>query len=479
MRSQFTLVNPPAAANLAFVRTGDLVATRYKLTALVGTGGMGVVWAATDTVSGERVALKFLRPELATSSSVRLRFLREAQACEAISHPNLVFVRQVGSDGPNLFIAMDYLDGQTLAAYLSRTGALNLERCASILLPVISALGTVHAHGIVHRDLKPHNVFVCSGDGPIGARVRVLDFGIAKVLAPERLGVPRTITNSGALLGTPHYMSPEQVYCEPHVDHRSDAWALGIMLYETLSGVRPTQAPSLGQILKRITTGGFPPLRAIAPGFPESIYELSERLLSVDRACRPLLAEVRDVLKPYAPHDDSPNFPPPAQLASDAPTFSTHDAEAEAEPEPEEPDSTFNSFESAPASVNERTRTWLGASAFGLVAVLGITWAAVAAKSPAPKLAAQPVAGATSGSSRVVTPLSGPDVAAASVSLPASSAQAPAQHATREAPTRPRRPVPTRNKQTEPQVSDSESVAARPATASLRVPGALVETPPF
>src|SRR5262245_37264609 len=195
---------------------GVVIADRYELEYELGTGGMGSVWAARHLVTGKDVALKFLRASIATRPEARQRFIREARAASRVRHPNVVAIHDVLELGDGgLVMVMDLLFGETLGQRLERRGSLSLREAASILAPVISAVGSAHAAGVVHRDLKPDNIFLAdeaptprstSASGQRGAEVRVLDFGIAKL--HEDHDSPG-LTNTCALLGTPYYMSPE------------------------------------------------------------------------------------------------------------------------------------------------------------------------------------------------------------------------------------------------------------------------------
>jgi serine/threonine-protein kinase len=190
-------------------------------------------------------------------------------------------------------MVMDLLVGETFAARLAREGALPLPEVARIMVDVCSALGCAHALGIVHRDLKPENIFLARS--PTGAtEVKVLDFGIAKLTAADGDAAQTgTTTATGAVLGTPYYMAPEQLFGEKDVDHRADIWALGIILYEALAGVRPTQGANMGQVYKLVTTG-IPLISERTAHLPTTVVNLVSRMLARDKALRP--DGVREVL---------------------------------------------------------------------------------------------------------------------------------------------------------------------------------------
>ena len=267
---------------------------RYRLDRLVAEGGMGVVWAAEDIRTGERCAVKLMKD--ATSPQLRDRFLHEGRMASKVSHDNVVRILEVlePANGSPAII-MELLDGESLRAVLERDHKLGLARLAEIMVPVISAVGTAHAQGIVHRDLKPENVFLVASPHV----VKVLDFGIAKLTPLDGEARRSTGNTTGVVWGTPKYMAPEQA-SGAKVDHRADVWSLGIMLYECLSGVCPTEGNDVLQVLTNVAMKPFEPLRKIAPDAPELIAELVTRMLSRKPAERPALQEVIEQLEPFA-----------------------------------------------------------------------------------------------------------------------------------------------------------------------------------
>ena len=277
------------------LEAGLVVAGGYTLERVVGEGGMGVVWAASAR-DGRRVALKFLHPDKSDDPKSYQRMLREARAARAVQHPNVAEVLDVLETDDGLpFIVMELLDGETLAALLRRRGRVGAAEIVPILLAVARGVEAAQQKGIVHRDLKPDNVFIVREAGG-GTTVKVLDFGIAKAIGPVTGREETPLTTMGAMLGTPHYMAPEQLFGDDDVDGRADVWSFGVMLYEALSGIRPTDGTSLGQILKRVTTG-LPPLTETAPDAPADLARLTARCLTRERARRPTISEVRDALE--------------------------------------------------------------------------------------------------------------------------------------------------------------------------------------
>jgi serine/threonine protein kinase len=237
------------------------------------------VWAGVHAVTRRPVALKCLKQ---TKEHARRRFLREARAAAALEHPNVVAVHDLVelSDGA-LVMVMELLDGETLAARLQRRQRLALGEAAPIALDVVAAIRAAHAAGIIHRDLKPENIFLVAG----GA-AKVLDFGIAKLTAEEGDAArTRTLTRTGDVIGTPFYMSPEQVFGERDLDGRADVWSLGVILYECLTGRRPFQGENAGQIVKAIVQEERAAIGRAAE-VPRDVAQLIGRMLERERAAR-------------------------------------------------------------------------------------------------------------------------------------------------------------------------------------------------
>jgi eukaryotic-like serine/threonine-protein kinase len=287
---------------------GEIIAKRYRLDEELGHGGMGVVWAATHMVTRRRVAMKFLRGPTDLRTDLRRRFLREARAAGAIDHPNVVAVTDVFElEDETPVIVMELLVGETLRDRLVRVQRLPLGQAACVLVQVIAAVGTGHALGIVHRDLKPENIFLARAAA--GEIVKVLDFGIAKLLAGDADDAGTdSLTGTGSMLGTPSYMAPEQTLGEK-IDQRADIWALGVILYECLAGVRPLRGSGIGQVVLALATEGVQPLDRMLPDLPQEVTAIVMRMLSRERRDRPQdLLEVSEVLSRFAV-EATPPFP--------------------------------------------------------------------------------------------------------------------------------------------------------------------------
>ena len=270
----------------------------YTLDREIGAGGMGVVWAARNERNGEAVALKILVQREAVAPGAHRRFLREAYATRSVAHPAIVPVIDLIEGDDVLVLAMELLHGETLRALLEREQQLPLARAATVLLPIVEALNLAHAAGIVHRDLKPENIFLQTG--PDGARSRLLDFGIARFYEPppEAAGTP--ITALGMLLGTLPYMAPEQAISPSECDHQVDAWALGVILYEALSGCRPIEGNNPPETLRHLMLGGITPLTVLKPTLEAGIGDLVMALLSRDRKERTSTLSAAEQLARYA-----------------------------------------------------------------------------------------------------------------------------------------------------------------------------------
>ena len=229
---------------------GELIAGRYRVLKVIGQGGFGAVFKAQHTATGDTVAIKVLRTDVAESQDVVARFRQEAKATSKLKHPNTVRVFDFGQmDDGNLYIAMEFLEGRTLSELMRKEGPIEPRRIVHIAGQVLKALSEAHSKGIVHRDLKPDNIFIQVVHNE-SDYVKVLDFGIAKSLTGDSTQVD--MTSTGAILGTPRYMSPEQARGAP-IDARTDLYSLGLILYECMTGVTPFEADSpLSMLLKRV-----------------------------------------------------------------------------------------------------------------------------------------------------------------------------------------------------------------------------------
>jgi serine/threonine protein kinase len=262
-------------------RNGSLVAGRYRLLRVIGEGGMGAVFEAEDLVGGGlHVAVKLIKPEFITSTEVVGRFQQEAQTAASIGHPNIVRVLDAGSDDDGPFLVLELLHGETLCDVMERR-ALGFREAVTIAAGTVDALRAAHEVGVVHRDIKPENIFLLgSGDRPTG--VKLLDFGISKILSERAAG---GLTRVGTAVGTPDYMSPEQAG-GGRVDGRADLWSMGAVLYQAITLQTPFDGETYQQLLSRIMLYPHTPLQHHAPSAPPALCALIDRALAKEPSQR-------------------------------------------------------------------------------------------------------------------------------------------------------------------------------------------------
>jgi len=260
------------------MKAGDLVGGKYRLVRRLGQGAMGVVWEAVHEMTSRRVALKLI---VNATDNLRKRLLREARAAGLISHRNVVEVYDVGETAEeDPFLVMQLLAGDTLYAIVKRKGRMDLARALGIARDVGRALVAAHAQGIIHRDLKPANVFLHTEDGSPDEVVKVLDFGLCKPM-----GVDDMLTIPGGLLGSPAYMSPEQIAGAPDLDPRTDIWAFGVLMFELFGGKRPFQGRG-PDLIHAVLKAPIPRLASVVPGIDPALDELVAGCIVRDRAAR-------------------------------------------------------------------------------------------------------------------------------------------------------------------------------------------------
>ncbi|MCC6899492.1 MAG: serine/threonine protein kinase [Polyangiaceae bacterium] len=280
-------------------RIGSVVLGCYELRSLIGQGGMGAVYEARHLRLGRRVAVKVVRPGLADDAKVLARFEQEALSAGALESEHIPAVIDFARDESAApCLVMEYLEGKNLAQLLEAEGPLPIARAVDIIRQACRGLGVAHAAGIVHRDLKPSNLLLCRrSDG--SDLVKIVDFGIAKVMKPHESPAD---TTTGATLGTPHYMSPEQARGEKSIDQRTDIYALGAILYELLTSTKPHPGDTYNAIIYHILSKEPAPLREVRPLVPEGLARVVHRALSREADDRPSsIDELAASLGPYAP----------------------------------------------------------------------------------------------------------------------------------------------------------------------------------
>lgn len=255
---------------------GELVGGRYRLERVLGRGAAGVVYEATHEAIGKRVALKVLSTHASRSPDAVARFFREAHIAASLEHPNVVQVFDGGQDEDRCFLAMELVDGVALSAHLAR-GSASVTQIVQLFLQITHGVAAVHDAGVVHRDLKPDNVLLAGPE----RTPKVLDFGISKLAV-----APTGLTTLGAVMGTPYYMAPEQVADTRSVDARADVYALGVMLYEALTGRLPYEGESVLQIYRLATTGRCDPAHHLRPEVPPALSAVVAKALCPDPSAR-------------------------------------------------------------------------------------------------------------------------------------------------------------------------------------------------
>jgi eukaryotic-like serine/threonine-protein kinase len=265
----------PTRSEAELPGVGAIIAGRYRLERVLGQGGMGAVFAGRHVVTGRQVAIKVLRDDPVRNRGAALRMAREARAVGRIQHPNVVAVYDAGLAGARPFIAMELLDGESLEQRIERTGPMSEPEAIRTLQQIARGVEAAHANGIIHRDLKPANILLCPADGA----VKVVDFGISKLQGDAEDDV--LVTHHGVQLGTPVFMSPEQVRGDS-LDARTDVYALAVILYYTLTRRYPFHDRSRAALFAKILTAQPEPLTGVSPG----VARVVARGLARDRAAR-------------------------------------------------------------------------------------------------------------------------------------------------------------------------------------------------
>ena len=249
------------------VAVGDVLAGKYKVDQVLGAGGMGVVVRATHQILNSKVAMKFLLPEYVNNTGIVERFLREARAAVSIKNPHVAGVIDVGTlESGSPYIVMEYLQGRDLADVLETEVYMrDVQRASKLILQACEGLAAAHANGIVHRDIKPGNLFITSAsDGT--EQVKVLDFGISKSGTEMN-----NLTRTGAVMGSPMYMSPEQMRSTRNVDQRSDVWSLGVVAFELLTGRLPYEAETMTELVAMVLENDPPRVRDLRADVPPAL----------------------------------------------------------------------------------------------------------------------------------------------------------------------------------------------------------------
>ncbi|HWO08692.1 MAG TPA: protein kinase [Polyangiaceae bacterium] len=277
-------------------RLGQVIGEKYRIDAMLGRGGMGVVFRATHLVSRKPVALKWMLRST-TDAAAHRRLLREAFAVGRIDHPNVVDVYDVGEEGVCAYLVMELLHGEALRARVDR-GPLGSGEAIDLLLPALRGVSAAHRAGVIHRDLKPDNIFLCTDPDGSAREAKVLDFGVSAVLAQSAFDP--TLTDGATILGTPAYMSPEQLASAQDTDERTDVYAFGVILYEVLTGRLPFVRDSYSGLVLAVAHEPPTPPSQLCPGIPRELERVILQALSKQRQDRPQTVDaLRELLAPF------------------------------------------------------------------------------------------------------------------------------------------------------------------------------------
>ncbi|MBI5532179.1 MAG: protein kinase [Deltaproteobacteria bacterium] len=278
---------------------GQMIGANVQLVSPLGEGGMGKVWVADHLTLRTKVVVKFMSEELAATAEGRSRFSREAAAAARVRSPHVVQTLDHGvTDAGVPYIVLELLEGHDLGRYIEARKTIPPEELLLILAQLARALARVHECGVIHRDIKPSNIFLCdAGGGEVF--VKLLDFGIAKSSRPDDIGAPLGgATNTGSLVGTPYYMSPEQLAGSKEVDHRSDLWSVGIVAFEALTGVKPFDAASLASLAVMVLRDEIPRPSSRNPALPPTIDDWFIKSCARDPAAR--FPNIREMVEAFA-----------------------------------------------------------------------------------------------------------------------------------------------------------------------------------
>lgn len=356
------------------VRTGDILAGKYRVERVLGAGGMGVVVAAEHLQLDARVALKFMTPEMLEDREAVTRFLREARAAARLKGEHVTRVSDVGTlDNDAPYLVMEYLEGEDLGQLIQRSGPQGVAESVEYIRQACEAIDEAHAQGIVHRDLKPSNLFLTRR--PNGRPcIKVLDFGISKLAG--QTGVAMNMTNTRAVFGSPTYMAPEQMRSARDVDHRADIWSLGATLFELLTGRVPFEAESIMELCLKVAQENPPPPSSVRIGLPSALDAVVLKCLEKDINRRYVSAsELSAALAPFASALSTPFAESTGSLT---PVQSSKAAEAVGQA------SDLNALSSGTANASRTGTTWgttgktsNGSSKTVLIATIAVLIAAV------------------------------------------------------------------------------------------------------
>jgi serine/threonine-protein kinase len=451
---------PPASSHdIAPVQAGDILDGKYRVERVLGVGGMGVVVAATHTQLNQRVALKFLLPAALGNTQIIERFAREARAAVQIQSEHVARVIDVGTlPTGSPYMVMEFLEGSDLAEVVEKGGAMPAQQAVGYVLQACEAIAEAHSLGIVHRDLKPANLFLARRSARDSV-VKVLDFGISKTSETGSSG----LTQTSAVMGSPYYMAPEQMMSSKDVDARCDIWALGIILYELLTGAPPFVADTMAEIVYMVTQRDPPALLEKRPDLPPELAEVISRCLMRDKAQRfANVAKLAAALVPFGPARGDISLERIARvLGASVPPSGT---EAHA---PARMQATASTWANSHAGLRSAPRGPLIAACIAgvLVLVVGIT---VAWRASRPREAAAPLAASSTLATAAPSTLATPPLASvqlAPLSEAPSAVEAPPAASAKGAPPSRAQPAPQKPRGATPPPQQPVAAPAPPAPA--------------
>jgi serine/threonine protein kinase len=346
---------------------GRLVDARYRVERLIGRGGVGAVYEATELVTGRRVAVKLVEAQHGADENIASRFAREAKAASAVVSDHIVRVLDSGRHDGRPFLVMELLVGEDLGARLRRDRRISIDDMAHVVAQILRGLVGAHAAGIVHRDLKPDNILLVER-GADRAFVKIVDFGTSKIQPLSGKTAPLSLTRRGVAVGTPLYMSPEQAEARSDVDERSDLYSVGALAFECLTGRPPHVGETDDEVIAAICTRDAPPVRDLAPATPGAIAAFVDKALARNREAR--FSSAREMLDALATAAAA------GARASGPPTPTPRSTAERASGAPVSSGNRRPSRRSAPARAPLSPWTWVAAAGAALSGVVATAWVA-------------------------------------------------------------------------------------------------------
>lgn len=458
---------------------GEVVDGKYRVESLLGKGGMGAVFVVRHTQTQRPFALKCMLADLIGDYEAEQRFIREAKLSGNVGHSGVVATYDIGRHRGCLYMVMELLSGESLSARLTR-GAFSVGEAAHLMINVLDAVAAAHQQGIVHRDLKPDNIFLHRGPGGGGYEPKILDFGISKALSPD--GQPTLgLTKTGMMLGTPLYMSPEQVRASRDLDQRTDIYALGVITYQLLTGTVPFNGSGFAELVLKIVTGDTVPPSARTPSIPSGLDAVVMRAMSVEPAQR--FADTQSFSRALAPFAVAPVYASqrPSALSSAPPASMNVSVPPAARVPSAAPQSLTPFAAEARVSLPVKPVPWVaiaaGAAALGLVAWLWLS-------GDASDVVAEPVSPVSESVSAAAQPsvAPAPSVAPQAVAQPPVEATKPVVAAPVAVPvvTQPKTPSHVATTTAAPEPAHRHAREPRvPAAHPSSPPSSMIPTPAF